>query len=125
MSKSTKVFVTIVACAILALIACLTSPDISVAIGLGALAVGTVLDDAIAAAVAQAEKNEDAEASATVILNSIPTLIQNAVNDALSKGATDAQLQALADLKAKLESSLTPMAAAIVANTPSAPPAGG
>ena len=123
MSKSTKVVLTLVSVAILALLACFVGTDVAAVIGLGGMMVASVLDDTIAALTAQVTTNTDAEASATTVLNSVPGMIQAAVDAALAKGATDAQLQAFADLKNKLQASVTPLAAAIVANT--TPAAGG
>lgn len=121
MSKSTKVVLSLVSIAILCILACFVGTDVAVVIGLGGMAVASVLDDTIAALTAQVTANTDAEASATTLLNSIPSLIQAAVDKALAAGATPAQLQEITDLQAKLQASVTPLAAAVVANTPSSP----
>jgi hypothetical protein len=81
------------------------------------------LDDQITQLTAQVKSNTDAEDSGTIVINKIPQFITDAVNAALAKGATPAQLQALTDLATTLKAHADPLAAAIVANTPAAPPA--
>ncbi|HEY5985736.1 MAG TPA: hypothetical protein VIV12_05030 [Streptosporangiaceae bacterium] len=66
--------------------------------------------DALAA---QVQKNTDAEASAVTLLNTLSDLIR-------SSAADPAKVTALAD---SLKASSDALAAAIVANTPAAPPA--
>jgi hypothetical protein len=61
----------------------------------------------------QVKANTDAEASAITLLNQLSDLIRSAAAD-------PAKVQALAD---SLKSSADSLAAAIVANTPAAPPA--
>jgi hypothetical protein len=61
--------------------------------------------------------------SATAFITGVPTLIQAAVQAAIANGATAAQLQPVADVANVLEARAAALSAAIVANTPSAPPA--
>lgn len=55
---------------------------------------------------------------AVVFINSVPTLIQNAVSQALSNGATAAELQPLTQLSTDLKSKSDALKAALLANTP-------
>ncbi len=77
-----------------------------------------VLDDTIAAMTA-AETVEDA---ATAFIIGVPALISAAVTQALANGATAAQLAPLTDLNAQLKLKSDALQAAVVANTPAAPP---
>ncbi len=78
------------------------------------------LDDSIAILSKQVENQTTVEKSAIVLLNQIGTLIKNAVDAALAAGATPAQLTALADLATTISANETSLAAAVVANTPTA-----
>jgi len=72
----------------------------------------------VTALVNQAQQNEDAEDSATLVINGIATQLQTAISNASSLSAADAAtLQALA---AQLKAHSDPLSAAIVANTPAA-----
>lgn len=77
----------------------------------------------IDALIAQAQANVDAEAAAVVVLNGIKDRIQAAVDAALANGATAEQLAPVTSEIATLKSSSDALSAAIVANTPAAPPA--
>ena len=75
--------------------------------------------DDLAAAVAA----EDTEiASAIILLNGIPKLITDAVNAALAAGATPAMLAQITALATDVQANMAKLAAAVVANTPAAPP---
>jgi hypothetical protein len=60
--------------------------------------------------------------SATVFINSVPGLIQTSVQQALANGATAAELQPVSDLADTLTAKAGALQAAVVANTPAAPP---
>lgn len=78
-----------------------------------------IVDDVISAVTA-ADTVID---SATALVNSIPTLIQDAVTKALAGGATAAQLAPFTDLISQVQAKSAALSAAVVANTPAAPPA--
>lgn len=81
------------------------------------------LDDQIQALTDAVAQETTVNASAITLINGIPGLIADAIAKATAAGATPAQLQALSDLQAKVTSSSTDLAAAVMANTPAAPPA--
>jgi hypothetical protein len=60
------------------------------------------------------------EKSALTLIQSIPTLIANAIANATAAGATPTQLQAISDLQATLAANDNELAAAVVANTSTA-----
>jgi len=66
---------------------------------------------------AQAKVNEDAEASAVIVLNGIAARIQTAVDAAIAGGATAAELAPVQDEVNALKASSDALSAAIVANT--------
>lgn len=76
------------------------------------------MHDAIAAA-------KTAQESAILLINGIAARIQAAKDQAVANGATEEQLAPFADEIAALNADSTALAAAVVANTPSAPPADG
>ncbi len=82
------------------------------------------LDTKIQAAIDAATAETTEVDSAIVFIKSVPGLIKTAVAQALSAGATPAQLQALADLAASLSNKQAELANALTANTPSQPSAG-
>lgn len=82
----------------------------------------SALDDQITALTAEVANNTTVDGSALTLIQSIPTLIQNAVNTALANGATPAQLAALQTLVTSLQANDTGLAAAVTANTPVAAP---
>jgi hypothetical protein len=59
--------------------------------------------------------------SAVTLIKGIPSLIQDAINQALAAGATAAQLQALTDLKTTMDTKANDLAQAVTANTPTPP----
>lgn len=59
-----------------------------------------------------------AEAAAEALISSIPTMITDAVQKAMSAGASPAQLQSLTDLAKAIGDGSTKLAAAVVAGTP-------
>ena len=67
---------------------------------------------------AQVENMTSVSDGASVLLNRIPALIDDAYNRGLAAGATPEQLQSLADLRDALQSEATELATAIEANTP-------
>lgn len=80
------------------------------------------LDDKIAALQTQVANETTVDQSAIALLNGIPQLIADAVNNALSQGATPAQLQAMTDLGTTIGNNASGLAAAVTANTPPPPP---
>jgi len=78
------------------------------------------LDDAIAQLQQQVEQETTVEQSAKTFIDGVPTLIQNAVQQALAAGATQQQLQALTDLGTKIQASSQTLAQSVTTNTPSA-----
>lgn len=82
------------------------------------------LDTQIAQLTAQVANDTTVEGSAITLLNSIPTLIQNAINTALANGATPAELSELSGLSSTLTANAANLAAAVTANTPVAAPTG-
>ncbi len=78
-----------------------------------------VLDDTIATMTAA----ETVEESAVAFINGVPALIQAAIDKAVAGGATAAQLAPLTQLNSDLTAKSDALRAALVANTPAAPPA--
>lgn len=78
------------------------------------------LDDAITALTAEVTAENTEIDSAIVFIKGVPALIQTAIDAAVAKGASPAQLQSLADLKTAMENKASDLAAALVAGTPSA-----
>lgn len=72
--------------------------------------------------VAQIESTKTVMASGTALISGILARIQNAVDAALAGGATAADLAPVQDEITTLKAATDDMAAAILANTPSAPP---
>lgn len=64
-----------------------------------------------------------AEASATTLINGIAARLQAAVDAALANGATAAELAPVTDEVSQLNASADALAAAVVAGSPTAPPA--
>lgn len=81
----------------------------------------SVVDDAIAA-MTQATTVED---GAIAFINSVPAMIQAAIDKATNGGATAAQLAPFVALNTDLTAKSDALQAALLANTPAAPPAGG
>lgn len=79
------------------------------------------LDDAITALTAKVASNTTVLESAITLINGIQAQITTAVKAALAAGATPAELQAITDLGTSLDNEDTKLAAAITANTPTAP----
>lgn len=59
---------------------------------------------------------------AVLFIEGVPNLIQTAIDEAVAAGATPEQTQAFNDLKAKLDTDIAELEAALLANTPEAPP---
>ena len=79
--------------------------------------------DPFAALEAQITANVTVEQSAVTLINGIAAEITNAVNTALANGATAAQIATLVTNEVQsLTASASTLSAAILANTPSAPP---
>jgi hypothetical protein len=76
------------------------------------------LDAAIASLTARVNAATTVEDSATIYINSVPGLIAAAVAQAQAAGATPAQLKAITDLGAALDTASAPLQAALTANTP-------
>lgn len=68
----------------------------------------------------QVKANTDAEASAVTLINGFSARMQAAVDAALANGATAAELAPVQDEVNALNASGATLAAAVVANTPSA-----
>lgn len=68
-------------------------------------------------------KSTTVVASAIVLINGIADRVAAAIAVALENGATEAELAALNDEVATLHADADTLAAAVAANTPSAPPA--
>lgn len=81
------------------------------------------MDDNIAALQASVANLVTVDESAIMLIRGIGAQIQTAVDAALAQGATQAQLQALVDLKATIDAKDTDLAAAVAENTPTPPPA--
>ncbi len=75
----------------------------------------------IDALVTQVTASEDVIASATLLINGIPVLLQAAIDKALAGGATAAQLAPLTALNTDLKAKSDALAAAVAANTDAAP----
>ena len=118
--RSTKLTLMLISLAVLAVMAFFLPTDIVTITGLGMLGVATALDDAIAALTAQVSQTTTVDGSATALVNSIPSLIQKAVDAALAQGATPTQLSELTDLVTALKNGSTPLAAAVAQNPPAA-----
>jgi len=58
------------------------------------------------------------EASAIVFANSVPKWIQDAKDQAVANGATEAELQPFADLNTMIQQKSADLVAALAANTP-------
>ncbi len=71
---------------------------------------------------AQIKASDDVIDSAVILINGIQTQIADAVAKALANGATAAELAPLTDLNASLKAKTDSLAAAVLANTPPAPP---
>jgi hypothetical protein len=70
----------------------------------------------------QVERSTTVEASAAALISGFKGLLDTAIAEAV-KANDDADLTALTDLSAKMEASTSALEAAVVANTPAAPPA--
>jgi hypothetical protein len=81
----------------------------------------SALDDAIAKLQQEVQQNTSVTDSAVTLINSIPTMINTAVQEALAAGATPQQLQAITDLATKLDAESTALGNAVTANTPAPP----
>jgi hypothetical protein len=82
-----------------------------------------ILDDNIQSLIAAVTAEDTEIDSAEALIKGIPALIQTAVAASLAAGATPAQLQALTDLQAGIVAKTTELTNAVVAGTPSGPPA--
>lgn len=80
------------------------------------------MDDAVTKLTADVAAERTVVDSAIAYAKGVPALIQTAIDTALAAGATQAQLQAVTDAQAALETQATDLAAAIPANTPAAVP---
>ncbi len=69
---------------------------------------------------AQVKAATDAEDSATILINGFAARVQAAVDAAIANGATAAELAPVQDEVNALKASSDALAAAVVANTPSA-----
>lgn len=81
------------------------------------------LDSRITALVAQVAAETAVEQSAVKLITGFSVTLAAAVQDALSKGATPSQLQALDDLTAAITSQTAELAAAVATATPAPAPA--
>lgn len=75
------------------------------------------MDDQLAHEAEEVAKLTDVVASATSVMNSFGAKLQAAVDAALAAGATPAQLQAVSDLTAAIDSNKDALAAAIASQT--------
>jgi hypothetical protein len=69
---------------------------------------------------AEVANNTTVESSALTLVQAIPTMIQNAVTQALAEGATGQQLSSFNTLITQLQQNDTNLAAAVTVNTPAA-----
>ncbi len=67
-------------------------------------------------------QTDDAVDSAIVFIDSVPGIVQAAVDAATANGATAAQLQPVTDAAAVLKSKRDALVASLTANTPTPPP---
>lgn len=74
----------------------------------------------IDAATANVTKAKTVVEGATIFVQSVPGMIDNAVKAAIANGATEEQLQPLTALSEQLSASSDALSAAILANTPQA-----
>lgn len=70
---------------------------------------------------AQIKASDDVIDSAVLLINGIQAQIADAVTKAIANGATAAELAPLTDLNTTLKAKTDALAAAILANTPTAP----
>lgn len=83
------------------------------------------LDDALLTLTTAVQADTDAENAALTFIAGIPDLIKAAVTEALAAGATPEQLKAVTDAATTVSTNAAAIKAAILANTPSGPPATG
>ena len=81
------------------------------------------LDDTINSLIATVTAEDTEIDSAEALIKGIPGLITTAVQNALAAGATPAQLSALTGLASTITAKTAELTAAVVAGTPSEPPA--
>ena len=79
------------------------------------------IDQIITDLTADVEAQKTVVASAVTYIKGVPALIQAAIDNATSAGATPAQMQAFNDLKASMETETADLQAALTANTPTLP----
>lgn len=84
----------------------------------------TALDDQITQLQQDVANETSVTQSAVTMINGIAQQIQDAVQQALSQGATQDQLQALTDLGTAISNQSTALAQAVQQNTPPAPSPG-
>lgn len=80
-----------------------------------------IIDDDIAALTAKVSAESTVVSSAVTLLNGISATVASAVAAALAAGATPDQLKALTDATASIDAQSAQLAAAVAANTPTAP----
>jgi hypothetical protein len=89
---------------------------------MGIRRMSTTLSTDINNVIAAVTADQTIEGSAITLINSIPSLIATAVQQALSQGASPQQLAALTTLATTIGNNATLLSQAVVANTPAAPP---
>jgi hypothetical protein len=80
----------------------------------------SALDDKIAALQTAVSAETTVEQSAITLLNGIPAMIDAAVANAQTQGATAQQLQAIQDVATAITDNAAKLGAAVTANTPAA-----